>query len=341
MAEILGLATTDFPFLRAADGNMTGVLKGALARGVHYTTETKDPANWPEQMRREWGDDEGLAVGKEKRAKQIEQFRKLRAALDEFKPDFILMWSKDNRESLGNGSLPPFWIQAHTSTEVKPGLSFFGEDPDKVVTIKGHQEGAFYLINGLQETGFDVTYSLEPKHANGLAHTFVGILTHLDWDKHEYAIPAVPVSINPFANRERGGDGLSPINPTDPWPLSPKRAFDLGRATARVLRASPWRVALVAGVGWSHAQNTSWDHQWVHPDIESDRRFHEQWKSNQFDKWGEITYKELEDTANWELLNFICLAGAMTELGAKVVHSDMQENWAFNSNWVNTIFSVA
>jgi len=31
----------------------------------------------------------------------------------------------------------------------------------------------------------------------------------------------------------------------------------------------------------------------------------------------------------------------MTEVGAKVIHSDLEENWSYNSNWVNTIFSAA
>jgi hypothetical protein len=75
--------------------------------------------------------------------------------------------------------------------------------------------------------------------------------------------------------------------------------------------------------------------------MEGDRRFHQQWVNNKFDKWGDITAEELEETGNWELLSWIALAGAMTEVGAKVVHSDLEENWSYNSNWVNTIFSTA
>ena len=50
---------------------------------------------------------------------------------------------------------------------------------------------------------------------------------------------------------------------------------------------------------------------------------------------------ELEEFGQWEMLCWIALAGAMTEIGAEVRHSDFQEGWIFNSNWVNTIFSVA
>jgi hypothetical protein len=34
------------------------------------------------------------------------------------------------------------------------------------------------------------------------------------------------------------------------------------------------------------------------------------------------------------------LAGAMSEIGAKVAWSDYAEYWAFNQNMVNTIFDV-
>ena len=346
MGAILGLGTTDFPMIRLADGSLTGVLDAGL-KGEHYTEETKDQSKWPEPMRKELGDDHGVKTGAEKRARQIEQFRKLRGALDDFKPDLILIWSKDNRESLKNFALPPFWVQAYEKVDVKLFQvfgntdNFFGEDPERVDTIAGHPAAANLLINGLQDEGFDVTYAREPMHPNGLGHTFCGIITHLDWDKREFKTPVIPVSMNQFADRTRLPDGLSPIDPAAPRPMTAKRAFELGRATARIFKASPWRVAMVAGVGWSHAQNTSWDRQWVHPDMEGDRRFHQQWVNNKFDKWGDITAEELEETGNWELLSWIALAGAMTEVGAKVVHSDLEENWSYNSNWVNTIFSTA
>ncbi len=341
MAEILGIGTTDFPFLRGQEDSMAGVLKGALARGTHLTEETKDPANWPKELLAEWGDDEAVAVGKARRGSQIEQFHKLNEALEAFNPDFILVWSKDARESLGDICIPPFWIQAFESVEVKPNLAHFGEPADKEVTIRGHQEGAFRLINGLQREGFDVAFSLKPNHQNGLAAPFVGVLTHLDWDKHRYATPVIPVSINPFGIRERVMDGMSPIDPNGPLPLSPKRAFELGQATARIFKDSPWKVALVAGVGWSHSQNTSWERQVLTPDAEADKKLHEQWRNNRFADWANMTLEELEDSANWELTCWIALAGAMTEIGAKVQHSHLEENYAFGSNWVNTIFSVA
>lgn len=129
--------------------------------------------------------------------------------------------------------------------------------------------------------------------------------------------------------------------PEMPMPLSPKCAFALGGAIARVLRAIPWKVVLVAGTGWSHTQNTNWGRNWVHPHMENDLMRYSEWSDSKFSNWGEtFTYGKLEAYGQWEHLCWIVLAGAMTELGSKIVYSDFQQNWCFNSNWVNTIFSV-
>jgi hypothetical protein len=332
--------------MRMIDELLSNPLKGAL-KSERIPEQLKNPAVWPAPMREQWGSDDGAAAGAAARTRQVEQFRKLRVALDDFQPDFILIWAKDGRESLKDFALPPYWIQAHDQVDYKPYTSLgrkeniFGEDGDKAVTLPGHPEGARYLVKGLAEAGFDPTYSLMPMHPNGLAHTFTGLTVHLDWDQRRLSTPIVPVSVDPFGPRQRGPDGLSPINPSDPRPISPARAFEVGRATARILRSSPWRVALVAGAGWSHANNTSWERFWLHPAMEPDRRRHEEWANNGFTSWGNFTYDELEEHGQWELLCWIMLAGAMTEIGAKVRHSDFQEGWIFNSNWVNTIFTVA
>ena len=59
MAELLGIGTTDMPFLRG-NGTMGGVILNAIQNGTHMREEDKNPANWPEPMREEWGEDEGL-----------------------------------------------------------------------------------------------------------------------------------------------------------------------------------------------------------------------------------------------------------------------------------------
>src|SRR5579871_2677579 len=209
MAELLGLGTTDQPYMRMIDPLLSGPLKGAL-RSERIRPELKDPANWPAPMRELWGDDEGAAGGARARARQIEEFRKLRAALDDFRPDFILIWAKDGRESLKDFAIPQFWVQAHKEAQTKLYTSLgrkenlFGEDADRLVTIPGHPAGAKHLVRGLVDAGFDPTYSLEPMHPDGIAHTFKGVVFHLDWDRREFATPVVPFSVDPFGPRQRG-----------------------------------------------------------------------------------------------------------------------------------------
>ncbi|MEE8517667.1 MAG: hypothetical protein V3S98_00910 [Dehalococcoidia bacterium] len=349
MGDILGLGTTDYPRLRSPDPAMTGPLQGNL-RGSHLKEEMKDPSNWPKPMQAEWGDDEGLATGQKARAHQIEQFEKLRGELDAFKPDFVLAFSKDSRESLKNFSVPQFWVQAHDSITAKvfqgpgareSGETFFGQDFDREVELAGHPEGARHLIRGLQDAGFDPAYSTETMHPTGLAHTFCGVVTHLDWGSWEFKTPFVPVSLDPFGLRQRGPDGCEPLTEKTLPPITAQRAFDLGRNTARILKASPWKVALVAGVGWSHANNTSWEKSWVHPDIEADKRRYEEFAANKFGTWNKFTPEEFEEHGQWELLCWIALAGAMTELGATIKWSDFEGHYIFNSVWVNCAFNVA
>jgi hypothetical protein len=108
---------------------------------------------------------------------------------------------------------------------------------------------------------------------------------------------------------------------------------------AKAFHASPWRVALVASTNWSNAQNTFWDAGRVHPAIEADQRRFEQWRNNEFVHWGENwTFDEMEENAQWECLLSIILAGAMTEIGAKVKYADLQTSYVLNSDWVTTIF---
>ena len=348
MGQILGLGTTDFPRIRAVDPQMTGPFKGSL-NGPHMADALKDPKNWPAAMQAEWGNDEGLATGQAARQHQIEQNLKLRAELDAFNPDFILVWSKDSRESLKNFAVPQFWIQAHESVKAKifqgpgardTGETFFGQDIDREIDLPGHREGALHLVRGLQAAGWDPTYSLENLHPGGVAHTFNGVLTHLNWGKWDFKTPVVPVSIDPFGLRDRVADGCTPIDENTVFPISAQRAFDLGRETAKVLKASPWKVALVAGVGWSHANNSGWDKGRIHPDIAADKVRYDEMVANKFNTWNKFTRDEFEEHAQWELLIWIALAGAMTELGAKINWGDFAGYHIFNSVWVNCAFNV-
>lgn len=348
MAEILGLTVSDFPYIRMKPHQMPGVVIGNIARGWKDKPHLKEPKNWPKPMQEAWGNDQGAAAGAAAQARQVGEFRKLKTALDAFNSDFMVFLYRDRGETFKSFALPQYWIQGHEKVQVKlyqlfgSRENYFEEDPDKLETLLGHPEGAFHLVRKLQDQGFNPLYTLESMHANGLGHNAIATAMHLDWDKREFKRPIVPIAVDPFGFlRTRNNEGLSPWNKDAPRPLLPKEAFQLGRAIARIYRDSRWRVAIVAGCDWSHANDSAWTYERLHPDIEADQKRYEEWKNNQFDRWGDNwTFEEMEEHAQWQLLVTIILAGAMTELGARVKYSDFQPTWLFNDNFVTTIFEV-
>ena len=74
MGEILGLGMTHYPPLNGRDENMAYILRTVL-RDPGLPERYRDPANWPEPMRREYGEDEGRASAAAHRAQLVAQFR--------------------------------------------------------------------------------------------------------------------------------------------------------------------------------------------------------------------------------------------------------------------------
>lgn len=345
MGRLLGLGITDYPYLSQSDKVMSLSFQQAL-KSPNISPDAKNPATWPAEMRRQWEADEGEQAARDARSAQSAQLSMIQQALQTFGPDYVLVISKDHGETLGTSCVPQYWFQAHEEVTVRPyGIvndpdNFFREDPNKTVTVRGHRNAAFGLVNGLNEHGFDPAYSLDSRHPNGLGHTVVGALVHLDWAKREFEVPLVPLAIDPFGPRERAVDGMSPMRASDPKPLTAERAFNLGAALAQTILTQPYDVAVVAAAGWSHANNTSRERSWLYPDIDADLVLYEQLKENRFENWRRMTHAQMEKAGQWELLCWIVLAGAMHHAGAHVTHTDFQGNWLFNSNWVNAIFEA-
>jgi hypothetical protein len=125
--------------------------------------------------------------------------------------------------------------------------------------------------------------------------------------------------------------------PLDPPSPSPKRCFDLGRAAARVMAKSPWRIALIASSSWSHAflaEKTK--HLW--PDVDSDRALYDAMLRGDTEMWRNTKLADIEFSGQHELLNWFCLVGAMTELKKKVTWSQFTETYVYNSDKVAAIF---
>ena len=84
----------------------------------------------------------------------------------------------------------------------------------------------------------------------------------------------------------------------------PRRLFDLGAATARVLAESPYRVALLASSGWSHAFLTAKNH-FLWPDTPADRRMYEALRDCDWQTWRGYSGAAVEDSGQQEILNWI------------------------------------
>ena len=295
--------------------------------------ELRDPANWPKEAREELGDDQGAASAAALREKVVKSFRVLRSAIDDFNPDLIVIWSKEQMENFGEDCMPPYCIYAYDDDlRIKRKLA-----PDRELEVKMHHEAGRYLATKLLDSGFDTAYSYKPLHLP-LAHTFAGLISYLDWDERGLPYPVVPFYVNSLGHLHLtrkgygGSDLLSPPSP-QPW-----RCFDLGAATARILRDSPWRVALIAGSAWSHASYIEKNH-YLFPDIEFDRGLFKALEAADYQSWRKLERDALIQSGNGEFLSWVSLAGALSELQLKPAYLEKVETMIFNSTKVTAVFT--
>ncbi len=352
MGEILGLGATHFPGLVRPDENMNYTLLRTLKLNDKVPQEMKNPINWPEPMRVEYGEDEGLAAAGRHRERLVNAFRKIRSELDAFNPDVVLIWGDDQYENFKEDIIPPFCVLAYDQIECVPftdsegnsKLNVWNEPSDKVFRYPGHPEAARYLVGQLIDQDIDMAYSYKPLHEPGLGHAFINTLLFLDYDRKGFQYPVIPFALNCYGSsviRNRGGAITQKVNGkemgADPPGPSPKRCMQVGAAAARAMIDSPWRVALIASSSWSHAFLTAKNH-WLWPDLESDRHLFEELRDGNYQSWEKVTTPMIEDAGEQEMLNWMCLAGAMQELDRKPDIVDYIETYVFNSNKCMAVF---
>ena len=155
-------------------------------------------------------------------------------------------------------------------------------------------------------------------------------------------VPVVPVAVNCYGSsviRFRGGSRDYTNEPDPPSP-SPRRCFEMGRITARVLKDSPWRVVLMASSSWSHGFLTEKNH-WMYPDLEADRALLEHLRAGNYEAWRDTPLAQMEAAGQQEVLNWTCLSGAMAELNYRADILDWVETWAFNAPKCLAVFKAA
>jgi hypothetical protein len=348
VGEILGLGMTHYPPLTGPDRDMANILRTVL-RDPGLPERYRDPASWPDAMRREHGDDGGTASAAAHRERLVQQFRHARALLDDFRPDVVVIWGDDQHENFTEDIIPPFCVLAYDRIEAShrsrdAGRNVWGEGADTVFQVPGHREAGKFLARRLLEQDIDMSYAYAPLHHPGLAHAFLNTIMYLDYDRGGFPYPVLPFQVNCYGRRviaQRGGRGsleraLAEADLDPPSP-SPKRCMEVGAATARAMRESPWRTALIASSSWSHAFLTDKHHQ-LYPDIEADRQLYEALRRGDYDAWRATPLAAIEASGQQEMLNWYMLAGAMEALGRKPDECEFIESWIFNSNKCFAVF---
>lgn len=341
MGEILGIGLTHFPPLAGKDEQMGRILTRAL-QDPSLPERYRRPDGWPLPMQQEYSSDAGKSAATRHREALVTQFRRARRLLDDFAPDVVLIWGDDQYENFKEDIIPPFCVMAYDAFEVMPweayrGANVWDEPKDQTFAYRGQPAAAKFLVNELLETGFDLAYAYRPLH-HQLGHAFLNTLLFLDYDRQGFPYPIVPFQVNCYGRRviaQRGGavgwGNLPTEDELDPPSPPPWRCYDLGAASARVLAQSPWRVALIASSSWSHAFLTP-KHHLLYPDVESDRALYEALRAGDYQRWRQTPLAAIEESGQQEMLNWMCLAGAMAELGRRPSDTELIQTYIFNSS---------
>lgn len=324
------------------------ILRNTLAHGK-VPEELKNPANWPELMQREWSTDEGALATREHRNRCFASMRKIRTAIEEFDPDFILMWGDDQYENFVEDIVPPFCVYILDCIESQPyaeqkheewSANIWGEPSDKRFAHRGHPEAARFLVNKLNDRGIQVPYAYRLRYERGLSHAFINTMLYLDCDRTGFDYPILPFHVNCYGGeviRRRGGFDSWAVGEPDPPSPSARSCFEVGRAIGSIFRHSRYRVAVLATSSWSHAFLTEKNHG-IYPDHASDLARLAELRENRFAVWADIPRSQFEQAGQHEFLNWVCLAGAMTETGSKAQVVDYVETYVLNSNKCFALF---
>lgn len=349
MAQILGLGCTHWPILSQPDDRLSGTFHKTLASPA-CPAFYKDPANWPQALRDELGDDQGLAAARRYSAALGDHFRRLRAELDAFAPDLVLIWGDDQYENFREAFVPPYCVLAYDDMELRPwhgGIANRWNEPAEFVfSMRGHRRAGQELTRALIGEGFDTAYSYQPQARGELSHAFLHTLLFLDWDRRGFPYPVLPFAVNCYGSAlfdAKGG--LAGLYKTaqqrsesrDPPSPPPWRCMEVGAAVARFFAASPYRVALIASSSWSHAF-LSPRHGFLFSDMEADRALFDAMRTGDYGFWRRQTTDAMEQAGQHEVLNWMMLMGAMEHLGHRVEVIDYMESYLFTSQKCFAVF---
>jgi hypothetical protein len=353
MGALLGVGLSHFPPLSYPDSSFAAALRWTL-QDPDLPEALRDPSGWPDKMRAEWADDAGAAAAARHRSALVEGCCRVRATIDEFQPDALLIVGDDQYENFHEDVIPAFtvlaygdretspWSRAEKTRGVLPPDNVWGESPDTTFAVRGRPDIARELVGGLLARELDVAYAYEPLHHPGIPHAFMNTVLFLDYQRRGFDHPVIALAVNCYGRRvisRKGGmSRLADASPFDPPSPLPRRVMTLGAALADAVLESPWRIALVASSSWSHAFLC--DHTYrLRPDTPADRRLYDALVAGEWGAWRGVGLDDIERAGQQELLNWFALAGAMEHVGAAMTWSDFVETSIFNSNKVFATFA--
>ena len=354
MGKIIGLGTTHSPPLLLPDKGPAGMFEQAL-KSLNIPEHYRDEANWPEDMQIEWSTDRGAVASALHRQRLIKCFREQRSILDEFKPDFVIIFGDDQYENFQEDIIPPFCIFGLDDPfESQPWINArYGKDgnawnlpQDWTLRLRGHREGAKLIATELMKQGIPIPYAYKTLHQPTLAQAFQNTTIFLDYDLKGFPYPIIPFQINAYGSEVIATRGRSRAHLFDkivlnglPDPPAPSNAMcmDLGVKIAEIILKSDYRVALIASASWSHAGLSSNTGHLI-PDHASDRRLLEAFKAGDYDYWRTLPRDTIERAGQHEILNWMPLIGAMSLLKKTPIIQDYVETYLFQANKIFSYF---
>jgi hypothetical protein len=355
MAEIMGLGMFHGPHPGLTDESMANVYFRRILQDPQTPAELLDPANWPDGLRQEWGDDEGLSAAQRHRDVAIQACREARKAIDEFSPDIVVIFADDQYENFKEDVLPPFCVYAADEfdlADVAKGAPKVGggltpvplPHPALQPTVRGSKAIGTYLANELVRSDFDVACAWRLHHMDHLGHAFSHSVDYLDWDRTGFPYPIIPFHVSCYGTNLRVPTPEATISPgrltegvkiAPPDSPTPRRCYDIGRQVARVLAESPYRALIIGSASWSHASLTPM-HGYLWGDVEADRVRLGELRAGQFAAWRDMSAERMQVSGQHEMRNWVCLAGAMEGRGVEVL--GYAETHVFNSSKCVALF---
>jgi hypothetical protein len=366
MTEILGIGMTHNPGLAWKDESPGSHRVEMILKDRALPEHLRDLNNLSEGMQQEYRLNHDGTSARIHREKVAQQFHQARKKIDEFSPDFIVMFGDDQYENYKDDLVPAFSILAYEEFSFRPYCAypsirpnFWDEPEDKLFRVPGHKAAGKFLASSLIRNGFDMAYAYQPLHSQeenqgvdengqpltGLGHAFANAVLFLDYDRKGFKHPIVPVTVNCYGDllSHYGTPFPTPSMPIkeeflDPESPEPSRCYDLGARIARSLKDSPFeRVALMASSSWSHASLTR-ENYYLYPDVPADLELYDAMIEGRYDVWRNRSAKQIKASGQREMLNWVCLMGAINELGQRVDESSFVTSYIFNSDKIYAAF---